>query len=313
MRILLSVLFSMISLQAWAEPVRCESLFREKIHVSDESLIKISKYSALDLSAGVPESHRTTVQLVTDENDRPVKTRTSVVLMHGLYNSPQAMAAIGAHFRSLGMNVINLRLEGHYESDTTPMDSSVHWQKWLEQGREALALARELGDEVILAGHSTGALTAAWLATETPHGIRGLAMFAPAIRVRATTRFAGNVLDLFGIKIPTPGGRRLTGHAAKEVTAMSNAYAAQLASTAPEKLAQIPVWLANTPSDITINYATAEGFVETLETAKPGRAPRLITRVPLWPIVLHDALPGVTNRSLPTLLQSMDTFFGLIP
>jgi pimeloyl-ACP methyl ester carboxylesterase len=250
---------------------------------------------------------------VTDENNRPIKSSTAVVLMHGLYNSPKAMAAIAASFHSLGLNVINLRLEGHYESDTNPMDSSVRWQQWLEQGRDALALARELGGDVILVGHSTGALTATWLATEAPEGIRGLALFAPAIRVRSTTRFAGHILDLFGIKIPTPGGRRLTGHAAREVVAMSNAFATQLGAQAPYKLARVPVWLANTPADLTINYSKAESFVEGLETAEPGRAARMITRLPLWPIVVHDSLPGEANTALRGLLHSMESFFGLIP
>lgn len=204
------ILFSLVHGTAVART--CETLFIPDYVLTSQTLEKVNRYRKLDRERGVPTEHQTAISVIRDSERRQTKTAVSVLLIHGLYNSPAAFASLAAHYHSLGMNVINLRLDGHYETDLTPMRETVRWQRWLKDGRAALNLARELGDTVLLSGHSTGALTAAWLAIENPSAVRGLALFAPAFRVKTSKQLGARLLDILDIDMHAPG-RLITGHA----------------------------------------------------------------------------------------------------
>ncbi len=303
------ILFSLVHGTAGART--CETLFVPQYALASKTLERVNQYQMTDRDRGVPKEHRTEISIVRDSEKRPIKTAVSVLLIHGLFNSPAAFAAVAAHFHAQGMNVINLRLDGHYESDLTPMHETVRWQRWLKDGRKALKLAHELGDTVLLAGHSTGALTTAWLAVENPVAIRGLALFAPAFRVRLSQQIGARVLEILDIDMG-PSTRLISGHAGSEVTEMANGFA-RLWGRAPLALSEIPVWMANTGSDATIDIAKAEDFFSRLNRYEPGEAARLAVSIPVAKKVLHSTLAGERNPEFPALVKSMDGFFGFEP
>lgn len=87
----------------------------------------------------------------------------AVVYLHGFSATRQEtrpMADLLAD--ALGANLFYTRLSGHGRSGAAMAQASV--DDWLEDGREALAIASQLGDEVIVVGCSTGATLATALA-----------------------------------------------------------------------------------------------------------------------------------------------------
>lgn len=291
---------------------RCEEIFAPSLFVRSAAFEKAAALRESESENGVPAWHQTAVLLRRDSNGHAIRTHTSVVLLHGLYNSPAKMLALAHHFHhDLGLNVVNARLTGHYDTDLELMKHSVRYTRWIADAHKAIALARDLGDEVLLIGHSTGALSLLWAAIENPIGIRGVALFSPAFKVRGLTRAGARFLDVMDLTISTRGGRILTGHAGVEVSQMTKAFQAARAKGALSSLNQIPIWMANTSADFTISVRAAENFIGTLQA--PGAADRQIERITLQNFTLHDETATGDNRVLPDLLNSIDTFFNLRP
>ncbi len=94
--------------------------------------------------------------------------RTSVVLLslHGFSASRQETAPLSDHLaKKLQANLLYARLRGHGRPGAALAE--VRGEHYLEDGHRFMAIARRLGDRVIVLGTSTGATVATWLATET--------------------------------------------------------------------------------------------------------------------------------------------------
>jgi len=108
------------------------------------------------------------------------RTPYSIVLIHGLSDSPYFTRALGQVFYDHGWNVIGILLSGH---GTTPSDL-IHvalgdWEKDAACGYRAAA---ELGHRVAIGGFSTGgalAIEAALAPGQYP--LAGLFLFSPAL------------------------------------------------------------------------------------------------------------------------------------
>jgi pimeloyl-ACP methyl ester carboxylesterase len=84
-----------------------------------------------------------------------VRTPLSVVYLHGFSATRQETAPLSAHLaRELGANLFEARLRGHGRSGTALGEARA--EEWLEDGAEALAIGRRLGERVIVLGASTG-------------------------------------------------------------------------------------------------------------------------------------------------------------
>jgi esterase/lipase len=98
--------------------------------------------------------------LVKNESNLPFllthgqKTGKSILMIHGLTDSPYYMRTLAGIFYLRGYNVVSILVPGH---GTKPEDllkmSLTAWQLETEFG---LSVAQELGDEISLAGFSTG-------------------------------------------------------------------------------------------------------------------------------------------------------------
>jgi esterase/lipase len=76
-------------------------------------------------------------------------------MIHGLYDSPQAMADLAEVIADRSINTSVSRMRGHFEADRSVLERTVHWEDWLSDAGGDFVLAQELGSKVVLLGHST--------------------------------------------------------------------------------------------------------------------------------------------------------------
>lgn len=114
------------------------------------------------------------------------KTPIALVYVHGFSASkgevrplPDRVAA------AIGANLFYMRLAGHGQDGAAMTAGSVN--AWVNDYAEALAIARQIGEKVVVIGVSTGASLASWAATQpgTLGDVAGLALISPNYGVRA--------------------------------------------------------------------------------------------------------------------------------
>ncbi len=111
----------------------------------------------------------------------------TILMTHGLSDSPFLMRDIGEWFRARGFRVLSMQLPGH---GTRPGDLlDVRWQDWLRAQRALIDFLEEEGDELYLLGFSLGAILSLYQALHAPR-FRALFLFSPAIRVTRLVRLA---------------------------------------------------------------------------------------------------------------------------
>lgn len=114
------------------------------------------------------------------------KTPIALVYVHGFSASkgevrplPDRVAA------AIGANLFFMRLAGHGQDGAAMATGSVN--AWVNDYAEALAIARLIGEKVVVIGVSTGASLASWAATRPDlfDDVAGLAMISPNYGVQA--------------------------------------------------------------------------------------------------------------------------------
>ena len=102
----------------------------------------------------------------------------SVLFLHGFSATPYEGRAFAAYLKRLGHNVYAPRVAGHgagqQKFDHTP------WSAFMESAEEGLRIARGLGRETILVGHSGGGVLATMLAARHPEQVKALVLGCPA-------------------------------------------------------------------------------------------------------------------------------------
>lgn len=111
----------------------------------------------------------------------PQRTKHSVLLVHGLNDSPYYLKDIAEVLHKRGMNVVSILLPGH--GLTIEEMHKVEYRQWLRELNWGLRLAAQLGDDVLVGGFSTGGVLATTAVVESKN-IKGLLLFAPAIEVQ---------------------------------------------------------------------------------------------------------------------------------
>lgn len=93
------------------------------------------------------------------------KTPLSVLYLHGFSATRQETAPLSDNVaKKLGANLYYPRVTGHGRSGAAMAETTVN--DWINDSHEALAIAQELGEKVIVIGVSTGGTGATWLATQ---------------------------------------------------------------------------------------------------------------------------------------------------
>jgi pimeloyl-ACP methyl ester carboxylesterase len=219
------------------------------------------------------------------------------------------------------INTFVSRMRGHFETDRSVLKRTVRWEEWLADADTDLALAQKLGGQVILVGHSTGALLLTWLAIRAPVKVAGLMLFSPAFRVHSFAQAGAWASYMTRIDLVTSDGKVSTGHSGLEVGRAARAFRAWLRANSPdghpytyaaERLKDVPVWMANTAADIVIQKREARAFIGALKGESSSAVPRKELWLPYSRVVRHDAIIRRSNPDLPLIKDSLREFLGQI-
>ncbi|SMO35238.1 alpha/beta hydrolase [Solitalea koreensis] len=119
------------------------------------------------------------------------KTKIVVLYLHGFSASHEEGSPIHREFaKRFGANLYLARLYGH-GIDTTDALADFTAEKYWESAKDAYAVAKQLGDEVIIMSTSTGGTLALKLAATYPE-IKALINFSPNIAINDPAAFITN-------------------------------------------------------------------------------------------------------------------------
>jgi esterase/lipase len=127
------------------------------------------------------------------------KTKYSVVYLHGFSASQKEGDPVHKRFaEQFGCNLYLARLSDH-GIDTTDALLNFTTDRWWESSKEALAIGKAIGENVILMSTSTGGTMALALAAEFPKDVFALINMSPNIRINNGAAFILN--DPWGLQI----------------------------------------------------------------------------------------------------------------
>ena len=113
--------------------------------------------------------------------DHGTRTRRVVVCYHGYTNCPFQFQTLGEHFYREGSNVLIPRLPYHGIRDRmTTAQARLTVDDLIRFTNQTIDIALGLGDEVVLAGLSAGAVMAAWAAHYRPE-VHTVLVAAPSL------------------------------------------------------------------------------------------------------------------------------------
>ncbi len=112
-----------------------------------------------------------------------VKTRFSVLYLHGFSASWYEGYPVHVEFaRMLGANLYLSRLAAHGLETSDPLIDMTPYRLY-ESAKEALLIAKELGNRVVVVGMSTGGTLALKLAADFPELVDALVLLSPNIEI----------------------------------------------------------------------------------------------------------------------------------
>ncbi len=200
----------------------------------------------------------------------PVDSSRSIVLVHGLSDSPWFMRAISREFAAMGYRVLVPLLEGHGVSaehiESIPAPA---WPVWVDNVAYAIEEAGRAGREVSIGGLSTGGTLAVHAAVQTGSRIDGgLFLFSPALAIAGLTDYlfrlplVSSILGRFdrpaSLVQTTPWGHpyRYTRPAVDAVEQLE-----QLIVAIEDRVPQQPLWAVHSEADQSASYAATERLV----------------------------------------------------
>lgn len=174
-----------------------EKFYTSNQNVSEETLAQIDEISRREEQEGVPSDHRTKSYLVK-QGSQFVKTKLSIVIIHGLLNSPSWMEWMAESAHKMGFNVINIRLPKHFSGNRQELDH-IKAEDFVELANAIGPLAAGLGKKVVYISHSTGGLVSSLAAMKNPSQTAGLILFSPAFSIQTETLGLSYGLSAVGV------------------------------------------------------------------------------------------------------------------
>ncbi len=198
----------------------------------------------------------------------------TIVFFHGISSCPAQFTPLGRQFYDLGFNVLIPRLPHHGLADrmTTALQQLTA-EELVTTAQTAVDIATGLGEEVTVAGFSTGGTLAAWVAMARPD-VDQTVLLSPFLRPRG---YAGPVVrpltrallwlpnrfwwwdETLQESIPGPpyAYPRYASHAIAQTMRLALAVRAQAARTPPQS-DRLLVFMNAGPRESVDNRATAE-------------------------------------------------------
>lgn len=292
---LLRTVFGVVALTspvvAPASIALCDAVFEQSFRearaetvLSDRARELVSKWILEDRAKVVSPEHASSVRTVkrAEIAEAPsrdvVKTKFVVQMIHGLYNSPKWMDDLGRYFHAGGMNVVNTRLPGHYEKQHDALDY-VSRSEWVAATENGFRVATELGERVIVVGHSTGGVLASILAVKHPEQVAAIVLFAPAYRVSTMSWIKAAISSRANIGyVEESSGRYISGEAGQQVVLLGKEFWAELAKENPsepvgvlrDRLRNTPILMIETAMDKTIDVAFNRIVMRVLTEGAPS-------------------------------------------
>ncbi len=124
--------------------------------------------------------------------------KATVVLFHGLSDSPFFMRSIAEHLHQKGFNVIAPLTPGHGKLDAdADMQDPDLLQRWYAHVDEVMTLANKSHEKVFVGGFSTGGAFATHYTLKKPDDVEGLLLFSGALELSSS---AETLSKIWGIK-----------------------------------------------------------------------------------------------------------------
>ena len=126
-------------------------------------------------------------QIIWADSANPQKTKTVVLYVHGFSASPMEGNPLHkAVAKALKANLVLARVEDHGEFPTDSTMAKATADKFYQSVENYYALAKNLGDEVIVLGTSFGGAMSLVLATKHPE-MKALMLYGPCIAIKDPT------------------------------------------------------------------------------------------------------------------------------
>ena len=126
-------------------------------------------------------------QIIYADSANPQKTKTVVLYIHGFSASPMEGNPLHkAVAKALNANLVLARIEDHGEFPTDSTMAKATADKFYQSVENYYALAKKLGDEVIVLGTSFGGAMSLVLATKHPE-MKALLLYGPCIAIKDPT------------------------------------------------------------------------------------------------------------------------------
>lgn len=166
-------IFILLISSSWSLASPFENEINEESHLRS-ALAQYVDHEAEETKWVTSEAHHS--QLMS----HGFRTQKSILIMHGLLESPFYMQHFAEYFFDHGYNVYSLLLPGHQSQDREAL-SKVKYTEWITAAEQGFKIAQDLGDEVEILGYSTGGTLAAYLALERPAQIKKMYLISPAL------------------------------------------------------------------------------------------------------------------------------------
>jgi|GEM_PF-5064609 len=242
----------------------------------------LAEIKAEEERLGVEPKHQTEAFLMDPSKYKDGKAPITVVVYHGLFNSPDFSRWFAKHLHEThGINVINARVAGHYTGAKAGLDT-VKRDQWVDQSQKLARIAGGTGEKTVYMGHSNGAILALHSAMGDLSNVGGVLLYSPAMKVlpeqvekaakahrMGLSGWANNIKDRVKGAAAVLTGKKKETNLSKEQQQFASRYLSADASIESDKaakelngiLAQQALLLGKTPEQFTGDLNV--GLVET--------------------------------------------------
>ncbi len=201
------------------------------------------------------------------QNSHTKKFKNGVLLIHGLFDSPSVLWSVAEYFRSQQFLVRAILLPGH---GTNPGDLlDVSYKEWIKATQFGIESFAHDTQNLFLCGFSTGgALLLQQVFTSKIRNLKGIILFAPALKLQTPIKILSNLDNLLhhtigGIKWLT---RSASPDYAKYLSFTLNSahqvhmLAQTITNLESHQLIKVPIFLVATADDEVLSVKAMEHF-----------------------------------------------------
>jgi len=178
---------------AEAGKLRPSSKYHTETLIDEEVFQVMEEIDRKEISFNVAEEDHTQFWLHKNANGDAIKTKHSVVIYHGLWNSPSWTKWLAKKAFEMGFNVINVRLPKHNHARRSDLNRLTK-EDFISQTALMVNLAEAIGEKVVYLGHSAGgnsAIHSALIGMDRTSGLIGL---GTALQLRSSTYWSSFIL-----------------------------------------------------------------------------------------------------------------------